>query len=264
MSDFGSEVNNTALQMAGNTTVKLIEAILALLRGIYKTWENSPDRQIAKAKLHDIKDKVEQQKLFEKMEGKAGLLSHKKLIKAGVPLTATEIFMTKKDLTDFGAQCKREGITIAMAVNRKEIDSDGSVKYLVECKSDDLKRLENMIVRLNRDKYIEAKEIRINEIKAKGEENLTEQDKFDIQDLIRQQEEIRKGNCYELNNEQAKGVSERAVNGESKSGISFNEALDRYTGGYVDKDITCIVADATRPENHIKCHSQSDVYKDKP
>lgn len=147
------------------------------------------------------------------------------------------------------------------------------------CKQSDLERLSKLVDLMNDEQRInkvqediskvEAKnaelEAELTELKSKEEPTQEEIDRMKeieseieennrvIEGLNNQIEDIRYGHSEELNQEQAQGVVEKAVNGETLRGVTFDEAVDRWTGGSIDKDTTCYVVDAKDPNRYIVC-----------
>lgn len=287
MSDFGSEVGNSGLAIMG----KLIDALLKLIGKIYELVKErtSAEYKLKKAEYEKIKDKAEAQKFAEKIEGMAGYVNHDDLVKAGVPLTAVGITLDDEGFKNLAERCKREGIVISGVEDVRERELTGKKSMIVECKQSDLVRLANLVDLMNdeikiglvRDEIQKLESLnqeleteraglmskgdltqeetnRIKEISSEIEEN-----NLVIENLNSQISEIRHEHSQELNQEQARGVVEKAVNGETQRGVTFDEAVDRWTGGNLDKDTTCYVVDAKDPNRYIVCNAQNDSFRDK-
>ena len=263
MSDFGTDVGNSAL----GTTTKLLQALLSLFEKVFAAVEKnfSAEHQLKKLELKKAKTNIERGKILEDIKGKKGFYNFKKLKKSGVPLEFTGIQMSKKELKEFTAVMEREGILFsaltrkndnALAENEKRI-------YEVVCKAEDLERFPSIVKRMNQEKMIANIDSRIEQILSKGEENIGDQDKVDLESLRQQKEVVQRSYCEELNTEQAANITEKAVYGESKRGLTFDQALDRNTGRSLDKDSFCIVADAKDPLKYIRCHGYNDEYNGK-
>ena len=262
MSDFGSEVGGQAVQIGGTVALKALEAILALLSKIYDTWVSRDERSLNKEKLKELKEESRRREFVEKIDGSVGYVRHKKLKEAGIPLTSASMTMTKEEFKNLAAHCKREGILITGLVDSRELALNNRKLYAVECKQEDLASLAKIVDLMNDEKRIDFIDNKISSLESKDE--LTAQDEVDISELKKQRAEIQRSYCHSLNDEQAIGVIEKAATGESKAGMTFNAALNRNTGGHLDKDAECIVADAIDPSRHIKCHGHMDTYKGKP
>lgn len=285
MSDFGSEMSNSGLTLMG----KLLDALMKLFAKIYDTIKErtSADYKLKKEQLHEIKDKASEQKFIEKIEGKTGYVNHKDLVKAGVPLTAVGISLDDKGFKDLAARCKREGIVISGVEDIRERELNGKKNMLVECKQSDLKRLATLIDLMNDEKKIGKVQDEISKLEIKnseltgeltelqGKEEPTQEDiermaaieaeieenSTVITELQSQIDDVRHGHSKTLNEEQAYGVVEKAVNGETLRGVSFSEAVDRWTGGVIDKDTTCYVVDAKDPDKFVLCTARNDTFR---
>lgn len=286
MSDFGSEVGNSGLSLMG----KLMEALLKVLEKIFDTIKErtSAEYKLKQAELKEAKERIDHQKLVEKVEGKAGFVNHKLLQKAGVPLVSAGITLDDAGMKELAARCKREGIIITGVEDIRERDLNGKKFFCIECRQSDLERLGQLADLMNDEKRIgkiqeEIAKVevenqtlmgRISDIKAKGDLSQEDLDKIAaleasveenglvIKGLNEQINEIRYGHSQELNQEQAQGVVEKAVNGETQRGVTFDEALDRWTGGTIDKDTTSYVVDAKDPERYIVCTAKNDTFRD--
>ena len=285
MSDFGTDVGNSGVSLMG----KLIEALLKLIGKIFELWKErtGADYKLKKAQFGEMKDKVSRRKYVEKVEGKTGYVKHKDLVKAGVPITVCGISLDEKGFKDLAARCKREGIVISGVEDVRERDLNGKKNVIVECKQSDLVRLKSLIDLMNDEKRISKTQDEISKIKdantdllnefteLKSKEEPTQEDidrmveigneieenNSVIGELENQISDVRYGHSKTLNEEQAYGVVEKAVNGETLRGVDFNEAVDRWTGGAIDKDTTCYVVDAKDPNNYIVCTARNDTFR---
>jgi hypothetical protein len=260
MSDFGTEVGSSALNAGSNVITKLLSAIMSFFEHAIKIWERHPERKLTKEQLKTIEGENAKKAFIEKIEGKTGYIKFKDMEKAGINCTAIGITMTSEEMKDFSARCKREGIKFTATIDRDDLNKNSKI-YNVLCPVADLERMKRLVDRLNDDKLIAGIDKRIEEIESKGE--LSERDKIGIEALKKQREEIKRGYCEMLNDEQAAGICEKIVNGETTRGVTFDEALDRYTGGELDKSQFAIVCDAKDPTKYIKLHGENDTFHDK-
>lgn len=257
MSDLGGDVGNASISLM----TKLLGAFVKLLEQLYKTWENNPQRQLTKYKLKDAKTEQARNNLIDKMDGKVGYVKYQKLKKTGLPLTPCEIDMTKEEMKQFAELAKRENLLFTGMKRQGVFGEDGKQLYALVCKTSDLERMKKVVDRMNDEKQIEIIDNRIAEIKGKGE--LTPQDEFDIEHLIKQKEAIQDKYVSQLNDLTARGVTEKAVNGITLEEVSLDSALNLNTGRSIDKDRHTIVADAKDPDKYIKCHGYEDTYNGK-
>lgn len=257
MEDLGSGTGGTAISLG----TKVLEAILRLLEKLFDAWRNNPERKLAKQKLKIAKNDLEKQKIIERLEGKTGYVNYQDLKRSGESLKAVGIFMTKAEMKEFSALCKREGVQFSGMTDNTKKNEDGVKTYEIICKEKDLDKVANIIDRMNDEKMIVGIDNRIAELESKGEE-ITEQDKVDIAALKEQKSAIQRSYCDMLNVEMSSNVINRVVTGEAKQNLTLDEALNRLTGRHIDKDTVCIVADANDPSKYIKCHGYQDTYKD--
>ena len=287
MSDFGSELGNSGLNIMG----KLIDALMKLIAKIYDTWRErtSAEYKLKKAELGEIQFKSEKRKFTEKINGKTGFVAHQDLIRAGVPITDVGITIDDKGFQELAARCKREGIVISGVEDMRARALAGNKNMIVECKKSDLKKLATLIDLMNDEKKIAKLQTELGKIEN---ENVVLQQEFDKLKLIEEPNEehiarieeieiaigenngvaealmneidkIRTSHKEQLNQEQMKSLIEEAITGEVYENIGFDEAVDRWTGGEINRDITCYVVDAKDPEKYIVCNATNDVFRGK-
>lgn len=261
MSDFGSDVGNSALSL----TQKLSEAMLKLFERIFGEIAKrfSAEYKLKKIQLHDARTRAEKDKILSELPSKKGIYNYNRLTKAGVPLSFTGVKMSREDMQAFSNRMEREGMIFA-GVKYKKDHSLGFKEprmYEIVVQSKDLERVAELIETINDEKTINVIDSKIEEILEKGEESITEQDRVDLDSFKQQKEAIQRKFCDNLNQEQTVHITEKAVYGDSQRGMSFSRALDRNTGRSLDKDVFCIVADAKDPTKYIRCHGYMDEYK---
>lgn len=288
MSDFGSEVGNAGLSMMG----KVMEALMKLLDKIFETVKErtSAEYRLKKAELKDVKEKTAFKKFAAEVEGRAGLVNYDDLKKAKVPLTAVGITLEREEMQELAARCKREGIIITGVEDIRQREMAGAQFFAIECRTSDLERLGSLLHLMNDEKRIIAfreeeiaplesrnKALRAEIAELRAKPHLTQEDLDKIKELETEIEvndgviknlnkkiqEFREDRSRELNNEQAIGVVEKVVNGETERGVTFDDAINRWTGGRIDKDATCYVVDAKDPDRYIICTSKNDIFHNK-
>lgn len=225
MSDFGTELGQSGLSLAE----KFIDALLQLVN---KVFENA---------------------------GKSGYINHQLLEKAGAALTVVEISLREEDFKELVSRCEREGVLITGVEDIRTRGDSGVKSMIVECRRDDLPRLACLVDLINDEKRIAAISQEIAAIQSKGGQ-LTKEDVLAISGLEKQTERIRYAYGRGLNEEQARGVYESAAGGQVRSGVTFETAMDRWTGGRMDTGMKCYLVDARNPDNYIVCNSQKDVF----
>lgn len=259
MGDLGSDAGQSALSLGA----KALEAILRLLERIFEAWRNNPERELTKMKLKNVKIDLERQKILDAINGKCGYVQYQELKKSGLELSPLGIEMTKEEMKEFSALCKREKVIFSGMTEKDHISiKNGTKFYEIICPTRDLEKIKGIVDRLNDEKMLAGIEQRISELQAKGDA-MTEQDKVDVAALKEQRESIQRRYCDTLNNETIENIIGRTVNGEEGKKLTLDEALNRLTGRHIDKDVICVVADANDPSKYIKCHGYQDIYNDK-
>lgn len=260
MSDFGTDTGNASVIVMS----KVMEAMMRLMEKVYQTWKETPDRKLKSQQIKDLKSKRNIEKAREKLDGKAGYIRLQLLKKAKVPLKSFSIDVSTKDMAAFSDLCRREDVLFSGIVH-KGTDTEKR-QYKLICKEEDLGKIEQIVKRLNYEKQIEAIEKRIAEIRSKSE--LSEQDQIDINYLESEQEKIKKHICEEMNRLAKEELVEKAFSGEMdnsavKKQMTFDEALNNFTGRRLDKDMYTIVADVSDPDKIVRCHYYESEFKGK-
>lgn len=254
MSDLGSDAGSTSLSLM----TKILEAILQLISKIYEARRNAPDRKLAMYKVKAAKTEDEKRAAIKKLDGKTGYVNHKLLQKTGEPLSTNLLTLTKEEMKQFSAICKREGILFS-AVTNAQLKADGEKAiFAVECREDDVKRLRVAVDRFTDEKRVAMIEERMKGIMEKGEENITPQDYADLKSLAQQKEKIQRAYGDQINESMQEIVLQNAFNETKLKPMDISEALNRLTGRSIDKDQHSIIVDAHDPSKIIRCHGYED------
>lgn len=250
MSDLGSDAGSTSLSLMA----KILEAILQLISKIYEAHQKAPERKLTQLKVENAKTESEKRDFIKKLDGKTGYVNHKLLQKSGEPLSTNLLTLTKEEMKQFSAICKREGVLFS-AVTNAQLKKDGEkAVYAIECRQTDVEKLRAAVDRFNDEKRIAMIDEHIKSIMEKGEENLTPQDYADLRSLTKQKEEIQRAYGERLNAQTQETVIQNAFADTKLKPMDISEALNRVTGRSIDKDQYSIIADAHDPSKIIRCH----------
>lgn len=264
MSDLGSDSGQSTLTLSA----KVVELLLALMDKVYEAWKNRGQGQltkeqiaVAKEQLADLKDNAERKRILEDLNGKIGFVKYQDLKKSGVPLETVPVDFTENEMRKFAEISKRNGILYSGVTDNVE-KADGTKCYELLFKERDLERVKETIDQVQHEIFMENLDTKISALEAKGD--LTDQEKVDLIYLRAQREEMQRESCSDLNSRVTDDVIDQAVNGGERERLTLDEALNRFTGRGIDKDVVTIVADANDPDKYIKCHGYQDTYNGKP
>lgn len=262
--DFGSDVGNTGVQIAGNVAMKIFEALQALFAKVFELYMNRDVREKARLENKEMKSVADKREFLEKVDESVGLVRYQDAVKAGIPLTNAQLQVTDKEFKRLAEICKRNGVflTGTMDARQNELGVVGVKKFNIMCKTSQLEDMINMVKILNDERIINNLADRKGEILRQGADNLTPQDLADINELDRKIQEIKTGHCHELNDAQAGRVCDRVVNGGEEPSVEydFNSVMNKKTGGQLDKDSYSYIVDAADPTKHIVCHGYNAEY----
>jgi len=290
MSEFGNETATATLK-AGE---KVIDALMKFLK--YLMSRN--DRLLRKEQLKRLKvnnkskeakdfiDKqrgyVKTKKLFnsgEKLIPLAVSLSSKELQRfnklakiMGVPYTAianqnviSEIKETKKEINELKKIEKTEGYTEEQAIKLKELTNKleslekQRQERIVVIRAKDLELVKDITERMNTEISFNNIDAELALLMEKGEENLTDQERDRVNDLLKEKEQLLKGEFDHFNERN----SEEVINGSlSEEGMEmgFESAVNRVTDReYSEAPI--YICDRINPENYIETKSQPMEHK---
>lgn len=253
--DLGSDAGSASM----NIVSKVLELLLKLVDKIYEAWRSAPEQ---KAKIYEVKNArsaEERRKALKKIDSKAGMVNHNLLVKSGEPRTLCGIHLTKEEIKDFNAICKRQGIVFSVVSNEYLKKNNEKAFLGIECRTADLEKIREAVEIFNTEKRQKAIDAKIEEILSKGKENLTEQDYVNLEELSRQKEEAQKNYCDKVNQGRSEEIINNAYDKSQLEPISIEEAINRMTGRSLDKDQFTIVADAQDPDKIIVCHGYNDI-----
>lgn len=264
MSDLGSDSGQSTLTLSA----KVVELLLALMDKVYQAWLNRGQGQltkeqiaVAKEQLADLKDNAERKRILEDLNGKIGFVKYQDLKKSGIPLQTIPVDLTEIEMRKFAEISKRNGILYSGVTDNVE-KADGTKCYQLLFKASDLERVKETVDQVQHEVLMEQLDSKISALEAKGD--LTDQEKVDLLCLRAQRAEMQRESCSDLNSRVTDDVIDQAVNGGERERLTLDEALNRFTGRGIDKDVVTIVADANDPDKYIKCHGYQDTYNDKP
>lgn len=260
--DMSSDMGNVAANMFMKTAEAAVNTLKELVAKLFEVWEKrtSAEYKLSKAKLKEQNLGLREQRAVQRINGKVGFVRHKELQRAGVPLSVTGIRCTEEELKNLSAACKRNGIVITAQDDIRSRELGGSRLFVVECRQSDLQRLLDLVDSMNDAKRIEFLRAEKEAVLSLGEA-MTEEDRLYVEQIDREIAAIRNGDCARLNEQQAKGEIEKAVNdGKNYSGVNLSEALDRWTGGEIDRETTCYVVDAKDPDKYIEVNARNEVF----
>lgn len=259
MSDLGGDAGQSALSLGA----KVIEALLRLLDKLYQAYLDKGRRELTQEQLASIKDDKERKQALENLNGKAGLVNYEELKKSGVPLSSFNLYATEQEMQQIGELCKRGGILISGMTDDTKM-KNGEVAYCLCCKTEDLQAFKDIVNRAENEVRIENGYKRETEILSKGEENLTDADRVELNKIRAEREEIQRSSCRDMNDKTTDSVVENVVTGGKENPITIDKALDHYCGGGLDKkNEFSIVADAQDPSKFIRCHGEDAEFNGK-
>ena len=287
MSDFGTELGNSGM----SAMTKASEAILKAMAKIFDVIleKTSAEHKLKKAQLKEAEQSIKLNAQKAKYEGAAGYVEHHKLVNSGVELTSVGVKLNDKDFIRLAQQCKREGILISGVEDVRDRELAGKKMFTLECKASDFEQIKSILDLINAEKRIkthnekiealtgENKAIKAEIASLEAVKNPTKEQTEKLEDLKikynnneavikdckRDIDRVRYGHAEELNEEQEVSIIEEAVYDETEHGISFDKALDRYTGGMIDKDSTVYIVDVQNPDKYIVCNSSNYEYEGK-
>lgn len=253
--DLGTDVGSTSM----NVVAKSLELLFKMMDKIYEAWKSAPERKARMYEVKNAKTAEERKEAIKKIDSRTGKVNHDLLVKSGKPRTMCGIHLTKEEIKDFNAICKRQGI-IFSAVSNIQMRKDNEKAFLgIECLTTDLEKMKEAVEIFNAEKRQKAIEDRIGEILSKGKENLTEQDYINLKELGNQKENMQRTYCDMVNQDMSDAIINNTYDESKLKPVDIEEAINRITGRALDKDQYTIVADAKDPDKIITCHGYNDV-----
>lgn len=250
----------------------------------------------AKQKSSQLRREEKIEKRREIVSKKKGLIKYKQLMQCGEPVYPVGYQCSQKEIDRLNRLAKMEGIPFAILKNSvvhdrineiekelKQLKKDGindenkeryeklndELKELenrreeatVMVRESDLERFKNLTDRLNKEIRLKNIDEKIAEYEQKGEDNLSEEEKRDLQIIRKEKNEILRDEFDDFN--QSNNDVIIAGNDEREFGekSGFESALSRVTDrDYSTKD--CYICDRTKPENYIQVSSKKEISGD--
>lgn len=255
--DLGTESGQATLNITSKAVGKSIEGICRLLLKLLTYISKRDEREKLKQELALLKSKAERQAALDEVAGKIGEIEFVKMKKSGLPFVNMQTNFSEEDMKRFSELASRHGLNFSgINIGSKEHPEKQLVVFVK-----DLQIVNQIVEQMRKEKMIDECQNRIDAIinERGGVENLTEQDKIDIEALQKEQDKIR-GEMMEEINQATKNSSINAVldeNGNFKV-FTMEEAINRNDGYKAERDF--IIADAENPNNFIKVHSFGDEW----
>ena len=255
--DLGTESGQATLNITSKAVGKSIEGICRLLLKLLTYISKRDEREKLRQELALLKSKAERQAALDEVAGKIGEIEFVKMKKSGLPFVNMQTNFSSEDMKRFSELARRHGLNFSgINIGTEELPEKQLVVFVK-----DLQIVNQIVEQMRKEKMIDECQNRIDAIinERGGVENLTEQDKIDIEALQKEQDKIR-GEMMEEVNQATKNSSINAVldeNGNFKV-FTMEEAINRNDGYKAERDF--IIADAENPNNFIKVHSFGDEW----
>lgn len=255
--DLGTESGQATLNITSKAVGKSIEGICRLLLKLLTYISKRDEREKLRQELALLKSKAERQAALDEVAGKIGEIEFVKMKKSGLPFVNMQTNFSEEDMKRFSELASRHGLNFSGINIGTEEHPEKQLVVFVK----DLQIVNQIVEQMRKEKMIDECQNRIDAIinERGGVENLTEQDKIDIEALQKEQDKIR-GEMMEEVNQATKNSSINAVldeNGNFKV-FTMEEAINRNDGYKAERDF--IIADAENPNNFIKVHSFGDEW----
>ncbi len=296
MSEFGNETT-TATMRAGEKT---IDSLLKLLKFIMESNDRKINRELNKEKYNQLKNAREKEQIREYLDRKRGHVRASMLFKSGERLIPLTIPLSPKELARFNQLARIEGVTFTAIANRKiieelrlvkkelaEITEIGSKEGLTKeqfarknqliekleslektredriviVRSKDLELVKDITDRMNMEINFSDIEEELTQLMNKGEENLTDEEKERVTELLEEKESLLKNEFNTFNGNNNESILQGALgNKVSYEILGFEKAINRVTDNeYRTKP--CYICERTNPVNYIEVTSQPEEYQ---
>jgi len=263
-SDFGTDVGQNTVQVGANMTLKLAQLLADLVKSLVQSVaeNNSPENKLTREKLKEMRNDNEKRQYVQSLEGMGGFVEHAKLVEAGVPLSNIGLDgkVSEQEFKQIREICERNNVIVS------GVKMDGSETlgekpaWILECRTSDVERFKDCVNTFNKERRVNEINNDLKKYEEKGADNLSQKERLDRADLIEERDSIIRGYRYEMNDEQALSVFNKAAGYEPIKCADFSEALNRNTGRQLNKDITFIVADMADPSKYVRCHGYMDNF----
>ena len=254
MADLGTDAGQATL----NLSAKTLELLAKLLDKIFKFVENSPNRKKARLEYKIAKTENDRIEALKELNGKAGIVSYKKMKATGKTLLNVGVSMSEEDMKLFSDICKYYDVKITGLEHKKS-----NLKEIMIFR-DDLEQFERAHARFINENKLNDIQAKIDAYDEKGYENLSDEEKEIYDGLKAEKEHIFDENIEQFNEEMNESILKDAVLDEDGNlqKMNLEKGLDRLTGYNLSKPDSgdFIIADAINLGNYIKVHGFDDSF----
>ncbi len=254
MADLGTDSGQATL----NLSARALELIAKLLDKIFKFIENHPERKRAMLEYKMAKSRHSKEIALSKINGKAGITTFENMKATGKPLDNVGVRMSKEEMKLFSDIAKRYDLTFC------GLEAKGSNKKEILIFREDLEKFAKANARFINEKMLYGIQEKIDALRKKGYENLTDEEKEVYNGLLAEKEHLIDETTEQFNVEMNESILEEAVlddEGNLKK-MDLEEGLNRLTGYNLSKPDSgdFVIADAVNPGNYIKVHGFDDTF----
>ncbi len=254
MADLGTDSGQATL----NLSARALELIAKLLDKIFKFIENHPERKRAMLEYKIAKSRHSRELALRKIDGKVGITTYENMKATGKPLDNVEVRISKEDMKMFSDIAKRYDLTFC------GLEVKGSNEKEIMIFREDLEKFERAHARFTNEKTLNEIQAKIDELREKGYENLSDEEKEVYNGLLAEKEHLIDQATEQFNTEMSESILKDAVlddEGNLKK-MDLEEGLNRLTGYNLSKPDSgdFVIADAVNPGNYIKVHGFDDTF----
>ena len=224
MSEFGNETATATMRFGEKT----IEALLKLLKFIMERNDRKLNREIKAEQIRQMKANKNKESATEYLNRKRGYVRAKNLFKSGEKLLPIATAMSPEELSRFNRLAKIEGVSFTAIADQRVIEELKAVKKelkalkkteeneglsdeqiarqgelqrkleilnkkrqdrIIIIRTKDLELVKEITDRMNMEIQFDDIDKELSDLMSKGEENLTQEQKARVEELLKEKEE---------------------------------------------------------------------------
>lgn len=289
MSEFGNETTTATLKVGE----KSIEALMKLLKFIMERNERKLNKQMKEEQIKQLKESRNKESTREYLNNKRGYVQAKKLFNSGEKLIPIATAMSPEELARFNKLAKISGVSFSAIADQRIIEELKSVKQelkeldkkakkeglteeqiakqtdlqkkyeqlqqkrqdkIIFIRAKDLELVKEITDRMNREIQFNDIERELSDLKDKGIDNLTEEEKTRLDELMKEKENMEKKEFDDFNAKNNDVIYQSSVDNPKWEEMSFDKAINNVTERKYAQ-APCYICERTNPNNYMEVTS---------
>lgn len=289
MSEFGNETATATMKLGG----KSIELLMKLLKFLIERNERKIDRDIKAEQARQLKSNRNKENAVGYLNKKRGYVRAKHLYNSGEKLMPIATAMSPEELSRFNKLAKLEGVSFSAIADQRVIEEIKAVKKelheiekteksvglteeqltrrnelqkkldslnekrqdrIIIIRAKDIELVKEITDRMNTEIQFNDIDKELSDLRDKGTENLSEEEKARIEDLLKEKEYMMKKEFDAFNDKNNDVIYQSSIDNPKWEEMSFEKAVNKVTDRKYAQE-PCYICERTNPNNYMEVTS---------